>query len=392
MNVRDHLNLFYTDFPANPESAVERGAEIGINNRTVCEFSAWCWELDEQVQRLAEQRDVKMLLMGGTAAQLRVDLREQRGSRDDDYLTAASKETIAALMQALADRFTAVEEPYFRPELKIPGDRAQELPMVTYEVPVPALLGHTDADGVAKHVLKLEFHLVETLPPSESLTASVFAIERDVESEVPILPHQIALKLITLTAPPIGIPDFRQDDIPKQLNDLDLMLARLSGQAEWTRLGEAVEDDVAREAAAINIESPASSEIWSGIEARLDRWANVSTERELQQLVNDAQGLFPRGMRLGHLLWRARVRRIAYACRCARNADGAAAWSYARAEEERLKVDNRAGAAEVAARWREERGSQAAGPLRAFASVLWWEYLVTREGLLLPPAEHSTDE
>jgi hypothetical protein len=105
-----------------------------------------------------------MLLMGGTAAQLRVDLREQRGSRDDDYLTAASNETIAALMQELADRFAAVEEPYFRPELKIPADRTQELPMVTYEVPVPALLGHTDAEGVAKHVLKLEFHLVETLP------------------------------------------------------------------------------------------------------------------------------------------------------------------------------------------------------------------------------------
>jgi hypothetical protein len=44
VNVDDHLDLFYTDFPANPESAVERGAAIGINNRTVCEFSAWCWE------------------------------------------------------------------------------------------------------------------------------------------------------------------------------------------------------------------------------------------------------------------------------------------------------------------------------------------------------------
>jgi hypothetical protein len=224
------------------------------------------------------------------------------------------------------------------------------------------------------------------------LTASVFAIERAVESEVPILPHQIALKLITLTSPPIGIPDFRQDDIPKQLYDLDLMLARLSAQTDWARLAQAVEDDVAREAAAIEIAAPAPDEVWNGIEERLNHWADVSSKRELQQLVNDAQGLFPRGMRLGHLFWRVRVRRIAYACRCARNADGAAAWSYARAHEARLKADNRAGAAEVAARWREERGANAAGPLRAFAEVLWWEYLTTRDDLLLPPAERSAEQ
>jgi hypothetical protein len=384
VNISDHVDLFYTDFPANPESAAKRGESIGINNRNVCEISAWCWELDEQVRRLAEERGVKVLLMGGTAAQLRLDLREQRGSRDDDYLTAASEKTIAALMQALADRFASVEEPYFRPELKTPGERAQALPMVTYEVPVPALLGHTDADGVAKHVLKLEFHLVDALPPSESLAAQVFALERAVESEVPILPHQIALKLVTLTAEPIGIPDYREDDIPKQLNDIDLMLARLSGAEHWAQLRQAVEDDVAREAAAIEIEPPAVDAVWNGIEARLERWADVSTERELQQLVNDAQGLFPRGIRLGHQMWRARVRRITYACRCARSNEGAAAWAYARTEEERLNSDQKAGAAEIAARWRDERGAKAPGPLRAFASVLWWEYLVTREGLLLP--------
>jgi hypothetical protein len=87
---------------------------------------------------------------------------------------------------------------------------------------------------------------------------------------------------------------------------------------------------------------------------------------------------------MGHLLWRARVRRIAYACRCARATDGAAAWAHARAEDERLNEDAKAGALEIANRWREERGSKAPGPLRSFPSVLWWEYLVTQDGLLLP--------
>ena len=143
MNIQDQLHLFFTDFPREPDSALARGREIGLGNATVCEVAAWCWELDEQVRALATRQGLNVALMGGTAVQLRLQISEQRGSRDDDYLTDATPTQIQSLMAALAQRFEALAPPYFRPEIKTPRSPTPGLALITYEVAVPALLGHT---------------------------------------------------------------------------------------------------------------------------------------------------------------------------------------------------------------------------------------------------------
>jgi hypothetical protein len=57
----------------------------------------------EHLRDLEGPVGVELLLMGGNAASLRFDAIQQRGSRDNDYLTAASHTDIERLMDAFAD-------------------------------------------------------------------------------------------------------------------------------------------------------------------------------------------------------------------------------------------------------------------------------------------------
>jgi len=52
-----------------------------------------------------------LLLMGGNGAALRFDAVRQRGSRDNDYLTAAAPADIERLMARFGERFAAVGSP-----------------------------------------------------------------------------------------------------------------------------------------------------------------------------------------------------------------------------------------------------------------------------------------
>jgi len=49
--------------------------------------------------------------MGGNGAALRFDAVRQRGSRDNDYLTAAAPADIERLMARFGERFAAVGSP-----------------------------------------------------------------------------------------------------------------------------------------------------------------------------------------------------------------------------------------------------------------------------------------
>ena len=376
MNIQDHLHLFFTDFPSEPDAALARGREIGLGNATVCEVAAWCWELDEQVRALATRQGLNVALMGGTAVQLRLQISEQRGSRDDDYLTDATSTQIQSLMAALAQRFEALAPPYFRPEIKIPKSPIPGLALITYEVAVPALLGHTDQSGVPKHVIKLEFHMVERLPPIELVTGEVFALVKPVTSMIPTLAHQLALKIVALAQPPIGIPARRDDDIPKQIYDIDRLLHHVTSPDQWREFSRAVDETIADECRKADVPNdiPLTR---AGIHARLECWANRDDPR-IKQLTRDAGALAGWEMRAGIIAWACRARRIQYALGCAGQSDGRDLWNHANVEAARLSTDPGAAWRELGAMWRAERDGEPPRSLKAFPRALLFEHLAAR--------------
>jgi Nucleotidyl transferase AbiEii toxin, Type IV TA system len=378
VNIVEHLHLFRTGFPVDPESAVRRGTAIGLRNRMMCEVSAWCWELDEQVRGLAADRGLRVALMGGTAAQLRLEISEQRGSADDDYLTDATSAEIADLMVALAERFAGFPEPFFRPEKKVPRTPTPGLDLLTYEVPVPSLLGHTDTRGHAKHIVKLEFHFTGAMPPTENVTAEVFALVDPITSTIPILAHQIALKLLSLAAEPIGIPQRREHDIPKQIYDIDRLLQHLSGQRGWAELHEGITRVAASEATKIGLDDDPTSVV-AGIVVRLEQWAAVTDDNRLKELTRNAGALTGQAHRVGAIGWRARARRIQYALQCAHEPAGDELWETAHADVERLSRDPQSAWREISQRWRDERATRPPPWLKAYPTELLFEYLATAE-------------
>jgi hypothetical protein len=74
------------------------------NDLFTAELAAWCAEVHEHLCDLEDTVGVELLLMGGNAASLRFDAIQQRGSRDNDYLTTASHADIGRLMDAFAER------------------------------------------------------------------------------------------------------------------------------------------------------------------------------------------------------------------------------------------------------------------------------------------------
>ena len=195
LDLTPYLGLFKLGWQSDPSQLPRpRGAD-----HLTIETAAWLAEINEQLTDLAAELEITLVLMGGNAAALRMDAASQRGSRDNDYLTDASEAEIDTLMAAFAERFAPLA-PFFVPELYVP-EGARPLPLRTYHMNAPATYAHTFTDT---HRLKIEFHVnIEELPPSETITSEHFALPQPVQARVPLVPYQVALKLLTLTDPPV---------------------------------------------------------------------------------------------------------------------------------------------------------------------------------------------
>lgn len=137
-------------------------------------------------------------------------------------------------MDALSKRFEPLH-PLFQPVVHVPKKKEKDLDLLTYLVPIPLLYNHGNAPSPT---LKLEFHFDAKLPPDEEILGSLGGVEPQFHARVPRLPYQVALKLLTLPRPPVGVPATRDEDaIPRQLYDLDHLSASLS-EDDWTLLVE----------------------------------------------------------------------------------------------------------------------------------------------------------
>lgn len=124
----------------DPARLRNRARKLKVNLLTA-ELAAWCAEIHRHLAELAEQRELPLLLMGGNAAALRLEVGKQRGSRDNDYLTTASEDDIEGLMAGFSDRFRDLAPDFtaapYRPKEPRPG-----LALATYLIRVPLQLEH----------------------------------------------------------------------------------------------------------------------------------------------------------------------------------------------------------------------------------------------------------
>jgi hypothetical protein len=193
-HVAAHRDLFILDFVRRPEILREQGLASGITEPFICEITAWCAELGEQLQTLSGELGIDLLLMGGNGASLRFDAIAQRGSRDNDYLTTATEAQLDALMRSLEARFSALSAPLFRAR-RIPAAGKTPLPLVSYLLDVPSLTVTTRETLE----IKIEFHMEDELPPSQLVTGRPFSVGQDVTASLPTLPYQCAVSLTSIS-------------------------------------------------------------------------------------------------------------------------------------------------------------------------------------------------
>ncbi len=93
----EHAELFKSPWVADPGLLEQSMREARVSDRYTAELAAWCAEIHEHLRELAGALGIELLLMGGNGASLRFDAVAQRGSRDNDYLTAATPENIGRL-------------------------------------------------------------------------------------------------------------------------------------------------------------------------------------------------------------------------------------------------------------------------------------------------------
>ncbi|MDA0160785.1 hypothetical protein OM076_10960 [Solirubrobacter ginsenosidimutans] len=236
-------------------------------------------------------------------------------------------------MAAFAERFAPLA-PYFVPELYVP-EGARPLPLCTYHMSAPAVYAET-FNGL--HQLKIEFHVdIKELPPSETIISPHFALPQPVRARVPRVPYQVALKLLTLADPPVGLDVGREGVLPRQVYDLAGLVPQVEGDEAWAEIQEYARALYVKECGVNEIE-PEDGEPWPGIEQRLAHWARLDEDQEQGHAVETFQQTqVPSTARIGRAAWRARMRMIQFAARCAAiGRDGARVWDQASAIEARL--------------------------------------------------------
>ncbi len=327
MSIAEHPELFKGEWIANPARLKTLARQAKYNDMFTTELAAWCAEIHEHLRELETDVGVQLILMGGNGASLRFDAVQQRGSRDNDYLTVATHEDIERLMDAFAARFAALH-PLFVPRRYEPTNRVAQLDMVAYVIPVELRLDHGRATS---NEVKVEFHFEHELPPAESVLGSLGPASVPIRARVPELPYQFVLKLMTLAAPPVGIDeDSRVEAVPRQLYDLDLLLAAMREDHQWAAMTAYCRLRYIRECAQWSIPLAADQPV-AGLRERLVRWADCTDSGgERWKIIRAVQqSQLRREIHRTPWGWRARCLRLDVAIECSRLESGWTIWQQA---------------------------------------------------------------
>lgn len=242
------------------EHIAERQALYGFTQTLKVETFLWDLELFGQIQRsLGDQ----VVLKGGAAAQLFFEPARQRTSVDIDVIYLGDKALLPNVLASIHKAFGA-DDLLFKFEKYAPKSPKTTLPLETYFVSVPTATGRTPIN------LKVDFHLMGSLDLQimEIEKASAFVVPLAFKPRCLSAASLLGDKLLTLAQGSVGIPPEREDDLPKQIYDLD-GLSRVVGTNDFAAMRHAMDHLFERELAL--------------------RSTKVSIERALEQIVDQLE-------------------------------------------------------------------------------------------------------
>ena len=195
------------------EHILERQARYGFTQAVKVETCLWDLELFGQLQRTLGNQ---VVLKGGAAAQLFFPPERQRTSVDIDVIYLGEEALLQKALSSIHETFGG-DDLLLKFSKYVPKSPKTRLPLETYYVSVPTATGKTLIN------IKLDFHLMDGLDLQviEIDRASAFVIPLAFRPRCLSAGSLIGDKLLTLAQGSVGIPPEREDDIPKQLYDLD---------------------------------------------------------------------------------------------------------------------------------------------------------------------------
>ena len=256
----DYGPLIHDRIYFDREHILERQALYGFTQAVKVETFLWDLELFGQLQRTLGNR---VVLKGGAAAQLFFAPERQRTSVDIDVIYLGDAALLPTVLASIHEAFGA-DDLYFKFSRHVPLSPRTKLPLETYFVSVPTATGRTPIN------MKVDFHLMDhlDLQVTEIEGASAFVIPLAFKPRCLSAGSLIGDKLLTLAQGSIGIPPEREDDMPKQLYDLD-GLSRVVKSQDFEVIRHAMEELLEYE-----------------LSVRSDK---VSLERALEQMVHQLE-------------------------------------------------------------------------------------------------------
>lgn len=252
-----------------PDYIAQRQAQYNFTQAIKVATFLWDLELFGQLQRkLGEQ----VVLKGGAAAQLYFAPERQRTSVDIDVIYLGDASAIPDVLASIHQAFGG-DDLYFKFGKHTPLNPKTSLPLETYFVPVPTVLGKTPIN------IKVDFHLMENLdlPVVELDEAAAFIIPLNFKPRCLSAAALLGDKLLTLAQGSVGIPPEREDDIPKQLYDLDGLSRKVDGR-DFGAVSQAMETLFARELV-VRLERIALPEAIGQMVALLERYARLDSAK-----------------------------------------------------------------------------------------------------------------
>ena len=215
-----------------PGYIYERQTHFSFTQAIKVETFLWDIEVYGQLQRHLGRQ---VVLKGGAAAQLFFPPDKQRTSVDIDVIYLGNEESLPIALTSIHEQFGS-DELFFKFKKYFPKNPRTRLPLDTYYVAVPSTTEKTPIN------IKIDFHRMDqlALQTVEIEKASTFVIPLGFNPLCLSPGSLLGDKLLTLAQGSVGIPPEREDDIPKQLYDLE-NLSRIVDPKNFKAVEQALE-------------------------------------------------------------------------------------------------------------------------------------------------------
>lgn len=221
-NYQHHLIHDWRNFSAD---SIRKKVEIyDFTQPTEFEVLIWNYELYGHLQQLAEKN---LILKGGAAAQLYLSKDKQRTSVDLDIVSLVGVGGIEQILKRISTKL-GNQENYFTFRRYKPLEPEVKLPMRTYYVAIPSMIGQTHLKNRKRfpgREIKMDFFLEDSGINSVTLrNPKTLVLNLAYSPIVSTKESLIADKLLILATKSVGIPFKRRADIPKHVYDIDCLV------------------------------------------------------------------------------------------------------------------------------------------------------------------------